>query len=332
MQWTAGALGAAAIASASAPARAQSAEDKAAAEALFNEGQKLLLAKKYAEACPKLEASHKLDPGIGTLLYIADCYEGQGRFASAYGVFSEARDQAKAAGQAERERIARGRAALLEPKLYKLTIVVAAPDTPGLVVKRGEAGVRREVWGLGIPVDRGEQTITASAPSKKTWTTTVKIPEGPGAQSVTIPALEDAPAAAPPPKPPEAPKPAEPPPKPPEPPPRDGSGQRIAGIAVGSAGLLGLVFAGAFTGLAAANKGACGTSTVCTSDNDFKRWQRAGTFADTATGLYIAGGALAATGVVLFLTAPRAPAAAKTGFVAPVVGAGFAGLTAGRSF
>jgi serine/threonine-protein kinase len=266
------------------------------------------------------------------LLYIADCYEGQGRFASAYGVFSEARDQARAAGQGERERIARGRAALLEPKLHKLTIVVAAPETPGLTVKRGESGVRKEVWGLALPVDKGEWTITASAPGKKPWTGSVKIPEGPGTESVTIPALEDAPAAAAPPKPPEAaPKPPEAPlPKPEEP---SGLGaQRIGGLVVGSAGLAGLVFASVFTGLAAANKNACGTATFCPNAADFKRWQRAGTFADTATGLYVGGGALAATGLIVFLTAPRAKAAEKSGFLVPVVGSGYAGLAAGGTF
>lgn len=335
-KWAAGVLVAAAIAGGGGAARAQNAEDKAAAEALFNEGQKLLLAKKYAEACPKLEASHKLDPGIGTLLYIADCYEGQGRFASAYGVFSEARDQARTAGQGERERIARGRAALLEPKLHKLTIVVSAPETPGLAVKRGESSVRKEVWGLGLPVDKGEWTITASAPGKKPWSAQVKIPEGPGAQSVTVPALEDAPAAAP--KPPEATPtpPAATPPKPEEPPARDGGPQRVAGLVVGSAGVAGLILGGVFAGLAASSnataKRACPQPEVlCADAVGVAASHRALRFADAATGLLIGGGAATATGFVVWIAAPRGKPQEKA-WITPVVGGGVAGVSFGRTW
>src|SRR5512139_1741852 len=59
-------------------ARAQ-ASDKAAAEALFDEGRKLMAEGKYAAACAKLEASQKLDAGVGTQLNLADCYEKSGK-------------------------------------------------------------------------------------------------------------------------------------------------------------------------------------------------------------------------------------------------------------
>jgi outer membrane protein assembly factor BamD (BamD/ComL family) len=47
---------------------AQSASYKAAAEALFDQGVKLLKKGQYDEACKKLERSQSVEPGIGTLL------------------------------------------------------------------------------------------------------------------------------------------------------------------------------------------------------------------------------------------------------------------------
>ena len=54
------------------PCAAQSTSgDKAAAEALFDQGVSLLRGRRYKEACEKLETSQKIDPAVGTLLYSA---------------------------------------------------------------------------------------------------------------------------------------------------------------------------------------------------------------------------------------------------------------------
>src|SRR5262245_23511913 len=79
-------------------ARADVSADKAAAEALFNHAKQLVKEGKLSEACPKFEESLRLDPGIGTLLYLADCQEKAGKTASAWARFLEAAAAAKAAG------------------------------------------------------------------------------------------------------------------------------------------------------------------------------------------------------------------------------------------
>ena len=65
-------------------AQAQTTQQIATAQALFDEGKRLHKDKNFQEACPKFEASHRIDPGLGTLLYLGDCYEEIGRTASAW--------------------------------------------------------------------------------------------------------------------------------------------------------------------------------------------------------------------------------------------------------
>src|SRR6478735_9605838 len=60
---------------ASARAGAASPTDQAKAEALFDEGRRLLAAARFAEACPKFAESQRLDSALGTLLNLGDCYE-----------------------------------------------------------------------------------------------------------------------------------------------------------------------------------------------------------------------------------------------------------------
>src|SRR5258706_15050741 len=98
-----------------AAARAEpTSSDKAAAEGLFGDARRLMADGKFAEACPKLEASQRLDPGVGALLNLGDCYEQYGRTASAWVEVREAASAARAGGSTDREAVARGRATALE--------------------------------------------------------------------------------------------------------------------------------------------------------------------------------------------------------------------------
>jgi hypothetical protein len=288
------------------PAKAQTAQEKAAAEALFDEAKKLVLDKKFAEACPKFERSLKLEPGIGTRLFLADCYETTGRFASAWAMFREAAAAAHAAGQGEREGVARARAAALEPKLFRLTLNVASPPA-GLKIVRNDEEQQAASWNVALPVDAGKYTVTATAPGKKPWSGTVEIPAGPGDKSLAIPALEDDPSA----------RAVETPKGPPggggAPQPEPGlGGQRIAGIGIGAVGLLSLGASGLFTGMAASRnstaKSLC-PKPSCANPDGVTAGKNAGTLADAATGTLVAGGVLAAGGLVIILTAPKRAAA-----------------------
>jgi hypothetical protein len=168
---------------------AQEASDKAAAEALFDEGRRLMAKGDYAHACPKLEASQKLDPGVGTMLNLADCHEKNGKTASAWAQFREAISAAHQAGSFEREEIARTRAHDLEAKLSYLTIETWKGQT--VQVTRDDEPIDAAVLGTAIPVDPGSHVISASAAGKRSWSTTVKVGEAGDHVSVAVPILPD---------------------------------------------------------------------------------------------------------------------------------------------
>ncbi len=151
--------------------------DPAAAQALFTEARSLMEAGRYGEACPKLEESLRLDAGIGTRFNLADCNERIGKITSAWAAFLDVAAQSKAAKQRDREAVARRRAALLEPRLPRLVIAVYSV-TDGLEIERDGGAVGAAAWGGAIPVDPGVHRVTARAPGKETWETTVAAVEG----------------------------------------------------------------------------------------------------------------------------------------------------------
>ena len=164
------------------------ANDKVTAEALFGDGRKLMAAGNFRQACPKFEASLRLDPGVGTMLNLADCYEKNQQTASAWAQFREASSAARAAGSKEREDLARQRAAALEPKLSRLTITVG---TQTVRVTRDGAPVDPAALGSAMPIDPGRHVIEATAPGKQKASKTVDVPAGSARVSVEIPILAD---------------------------------------------------------------------------------------------------------------------------------------------
>lgn len=312
-----------ALFSASMPALAQPSPDtRAAAAALFEEGRKLAAEGKHADACPKLEESQKMDPGTGTLYYLSDCYEKIGRTMSAWVGFRDVAAQALSAGNSEREKVARGRVATLEPQLMRLKIVVR-PDPGSLSVTRDGAVMSPGVFGTAIPLDPGAHVINATAPGKETWESKIVLKD-PG-QTVVIevpPLLDKKPGAAavavvdkassgpqstlatgsnavvvP----------------PDQPSPR--GWQRPLGITLTGLGAVGL---GVGTALGLMAKSTfddtashCDTKTnICDSDGITQR-SSAVSQGNAATGVFIAGAVLAAGGVVLWITAPSHKAAAS---------------------
>jgi serine/threonine-protein kinase len=177
-------------------ARAEvSPDSSAAAQALFDEAKRLIQQGDARAACPKFEESQRLEPGVGTKLNLANCYEQIGRTASAWILFLEVESDTKRNGQIERQSMAHNRAAALLPKLSQLKIdVPQASRAAGLMVQRDGVPVGDPQWGLPIPVDPGEHTVQVGAPGKKPWQARITVAAEANLQSVSVPLLENAPA------------------------------------------------------------------------------------------------------------------------------------------
>jgi hypothetical protein len=294
-----------------------SASDKAAAEALFDQGLRLMKQNSFAEACPKLEESNRIDPAVGTLLYLGECYERVGKTASAWATFREAASLATNSNQPERARTASTRAQELEPKLSRLSIELA-PEVAriqGVIVKRGAQRIEPSLYGTPLPVDPGEYRVEVTAPGYEAWSTPITVPTGGGNASVRVPGLVKAPESASPAAQPAAdtrsptpavtlsPQPA-----------RDAGAssslttQETLGLVVGGVGIVG-VGLGSYFGVRAISKNSdaeelCTTDVLCGREG-LKKTDDARADANFSNIAFIAGGVLFTTGVVLYLTGGR---------------------------
>ena len=322
--------------------RAQSKDDVARADALFNAAKALTEAGQYTDACAKFAESKRLAPGLGVTLYLADCYERIGRTASAWTEFRSAEGLARERND-KRADVARGRAQALEPKLERLTIVVA-PTVPqaGLQVLRDGVPVASEELGLPVPVDPGDHAVVVSAPGHPARTIAAHTgPENPSV-TVKIDSLDEGgatPQAVPTPLPTtSAPAPTGLPELPPTgaPPEDRNATRRWIGLGVGGLGVVGIAVGSVF-GVLAKQKFDQSNSVQCDAATDkchtpgFPMRKDAESAATASDVSFVIGGVLLATGAVLYLTAPK-PKPSTGVVVAPVPIAGGGGALLRATF
>jgi hypothetical protein len=311
------------------------ADDTAGAQALFNDGKKLMTSGKYADACPKLEESQRLAPAIGTKFNLADCYEHTGRLASAWAAFLSVAAAAKNASQPQREKAARDRAAALEPKLSRMAVGVPdASKAVGMEVRRDGDVIGEAEWGEAMPVDPGEHTVTVTAPGKRAWKAIVEVQGTASVAKVIVPPLDDepvAPVATPTPSVTPSTTPTATPTSPPTP------TSKTPGWVLVTAGGASLVGGGVFWALRSSEAskltGECGpTGQSCppSAANDISSGK---TYDGLSVGLFVVGGACVVAGATWLLTAGHgeSAASANAAVVVPTIGPGLAGATvAGR--
>lgn len=316
-----------------APAHAESADSTArtAAVDLFDAAQALIKKGRFEEACPKLAESYRLDPQLGALLHLADCYEKTGRIASANASFKDAVELAERRGD-PRGQLAAERASALEPRLSRLRIDVKG-KVPGLEVRRDGLLLAEGSWGLAISVDPGEHTIVASAPGYEGFERKVKVAGEKKSETIEIPLLRKLPEKS-------------------EPagsstgadPGRvdigtdnPGGTQRALGWIAGGVGVAGIAVGVVFTVQKSSKlderANVCPSGIGCPEGSKLRVDDLTGQARSAqtiATIGFIGGGVALAAGAALLLTAPSGHAAPRSGstFVLPAIGFGHAGIAA----
>jgi hypothetical protein len=280
------------------------------AQELFDEARALMRDGRYSEACPKLEESQELDPGGGTLLNLGICHEKEGRTATAFRELTDALALAGRDHRADRENTASKHLNELEPQLSRLTVQISSDVAcTEVVVKVDDTVLPLDDIGRPVPLDPGKHRLTVDASGCQPWSKEIelgpmadqrevsvalflntpppvaagKVAPTPGATSVTPPPpaqTRNAPVA------------------------RDsGSSMRVAGYAVGAAGIAALGV-GAYFGVSALvlknrSDSACPGGEQCTTQGGVTDFDDAKTHAHIADAALGAG--LIALGVGTYL-------------------------------
>jgi hypothetical protein len=293
-----------------------------AADALFREARALLGQKNYAEACPKLAESFRLDPMAGTLYNLAECEEKQGKLASSLLRWQAFIDLLTASKRLADPRftVARRKIEELNGRVPKLNLRLREGTPPDTVVFRDGVELRSASLGVALPADPGEHRVIVRAPRRLDRVYTVTVGEG---ESRTLDleggepdGSEPAPPAAPPPaSAPPAPS-AEPPPgvpttsAPGSPP--AGAWRRPTGMIVGGVGVVALIGAGVTGVILQGHKKTveqdCDRAArLCASSKGLDAAESGKTLAPVNLALWIVGAVGTGAGAYLFLSAPREP-------------------------
>ena len=297
-------------------------EDAALADSLYAEGGKLMEAARWAEACPKIEASWKLDPGIGSTLRLAFCWQKLGRTASASAMYRETEAMARRVGDKRADEAAKY-AMEIEPLLSRLVLDVPPENQAGSVeIRRDGKVIDAAAWASGIPMDPGPHVVEAAAAGRLPWKTTITIEARPGVTRLRVPVLTQAPIAPPVPDVTAAPS--------------FWGTQRIIGAVMGGAGLATIAVS---LGFGASARTSNNDSLPHCLPNDQTKCYATGlslrnsaiSAAKASTGIFVAGAVLLGSGSITFFTAPAATSKPAAGIhnlqVQPRLGLGAGALT-----
>lgn len=289
-----------------------SAQNVGAAQDLFDRGKAALLHDEFAEACPLLEESYRLEPAGGTLQNLAVCYERLGKTGTAYARFQElkARSLAAKPPRNDRVQIADEHIAKLSPRLSRLQIVMPSANREAAATLTVDSALYGPASWDGIVVDPGPHAIEVSAPQRVPFRVQLTVAHAGTALRVRVPILQPAPT-----------------PATSRGPSANGQAYRTAGFVTAAAGVA-LLVAGSTVGvLAAATNGRaerrCAENGACDADRNAQANELRGdarAFANVATVALPIGLVAAAAGALLLWQGYRHEPRRNAAFLTPALG------------
>jgi hypothetical protein len=280
-------------------------KDKADARALVNDAHKALKDKRLPDAIGAFKHADQLDPSPALELELAQAQVSAGKLVDAINMLFTIAASTDEAYPSKKAREAANKAlADLKPRIPTVRVTVTGPTGKATVTLDGV-----EIDASGdVMIDPGAHTFGASADGFKAGEKPLTLAEGKH-ETLEIALQPDAPA----------------------PPPASTTGSRLPGILVTSGGGLLLILGGVFGGLAFSATSSA--KAQCTGDlcppSALGDINQSRTFGNVSTGMFIAGGAVAAAGIALTIIAPGgSSSAAKSARarVVPWIGAGQAGI------
>lgn len=270
--------------------------ERDAAKKLYEEAAQEVELGQYQSACTKFSEALFLTPGhIRTAISLGACMDKWGKTASAMKHYADARTWSREQGRSEKLEEIDTLIGALAPRLSRLTITVPSELSKfeGFLVRRGEEKVPDSDWGQARVVDPGTYEISAMAKGQATWKKSIELRIGQTLSITVEPGWSATKKSFSP-------------------------GLGFMGLTVGGAAI---VAGGILGGVAIAKYDESTRSDLCNEQNQCIRQGydlrlEAQQFGNVSTGLLIAGGVFAATGLTLVLLS-REPAKDATATVRP---------------
>lgn len=123
------------------------------AEALFNDGRALYEQRRFEDACPKFRESDRLEPAVGTKLNLTLCEEGRGKLATAWALFRVVLELLPL--EDPRSALAREHRRALERRVPRVTVRLHASAPSDAAVTVDETPLAAASLGTPLPLDPG---------------------------------------------------------------------------------------------------------------------------------------------------------------------------------
>lgn len=147
-----------------------------AADALFREGRELMKNRDYAAACDKFLRSQQLDPAAGTAINLGDCFQEQGKVASALLAYQTALSLLRASDA--RAVAVKQQISVVEGRVPRLTLRLRSGAPIGTTVTRDGRKVDAQKLGKPVAVNPGKHVVVVAAPDREDAQHEVVLAEG----------------------------------------------------------------------------------------------------------------------------------------------------------